>query len=152
MRTCFQQMISRRLFIGALMAGSLMAAAPASALTVTVKGLSNTRGEVVVCLWRADDEGFPNCAEGEPWKQQKTRADTPKVTFTDLPPGSYAVSMFHDEKGLGKPETNFVGMPTSAIGLANNPDIGPLNPPTFEKGKVVVPDVDTIEITAKYVF
>ena len=125
---------------------------PAMALDVTIKGLRNTAGDVVVCLWRAQDRGFPNCAKGRPWKTLKAPASKPTVTFADVPPGTYAVSMFHDEKRLGRPETNFLGMPKSGIGLANNPTFGPTSRPTFGRASVDVPDTKAISITAKYMF
>ncbi|MEM9355001.1 MAG: DUF2141 domain-containing protein [Pseudomonadota bacterium] len=125
---------------------------PASALDVSIKGLRNTQGDVVVCIWRTMDKGFPNCGTGSPWKKLSASAAEPRVTFKDLPPGVYAVSMLHDEKRIGKPATNLIGMPTSGVGLANNPSLGPTSPPTFKKGRVVVPDVKSITITAKYLF
>lgn len=125
---------------------------PAQALDVSVNGLRNTNGEVVVCVWRAEDNGFPNCATGSPWKKLSAPASQPRVVFGDLPPGTYAVSMFHDEKRSGKPETNFFGMPTSGVGLANNPSIGPMNRPTFEKARIMVPGTPAIAITTQYLF
>ena len=121
-------------------------------LEVSVNGLRNTQGNIVVCLWRANDQGFPNCAKGQPWKTLSAPASQPLVAFKNLPAGTYAVSMFHDEKLLGRPETNFMGMPLSGVGLANNPSIGPMSPPTFQKGRVDVPATRQLTITAKYLF
>ena len=136
--------------LGGLLATA--AASPADALEVSVTGLRNTQGDVVVCIWRSGDNGFPNCGTGSPWKKLTAPASNPRVTFDGLPGGTYAVSMFHDEKRTGKPATNLVGMPTSGVGLANNPSIGPLSPPTFEKGRVDVPATKAVSITAKYLF
>ncbi|MEO1204765.1 MAG: DUF2141 domain-containing protein [Pseudomonadota bacterium] len=136
-----------------LLAGLLVTShtIPADALDVTVNGLRNTQGDVVVCVWRAQDKGFPNCGTGRPWKKLAAPAANPSVAFGDIPPEAIAVSMFHDEQRTGKPQTNFLGMPTSGVGLANNPDIGPMNRPTFDKARVV-PGAKAIEITAKYLF
>ena len=144
-------MIRTCLFSAATIA-TVLYAPPAQALEVTVDGLRNARGDVVICIWRQQDEGFPNCAKGRPWKRLKAPATSPTVRFSDVPPGTYAVSMFHDEKRMGRPQTNFFGMPTSGVGLANNPRVGPTNRPTFDKAKVVVPDTKAIAITAKYLF
>ncbi|MEQ8823642.1 MAG: DUF2141 domain-containing protein [Filomicrobium sp.] len=137
-----------------LLAGVLSAAIamPAQALDVSIDGLRNTDGDVVVCVWRAQDQGFPNCAKSAPFRKLSAPAAVGKVTIEGLPPGTYAVTMFHDAKRQGKPETNFMGMPTSAVGLANNPDVGPMNRPTFDKARVVVPDTPAITINAKYIF
>lgn len=132
-------------------AGSAFAQSP-QALDVTVNGLRNTNGDIVVCVWRQDDKGFPNCGTGQPFKKLIAPATQPTVKFTDLPPGTYAVSMFHDEKRIGKPETNLVGMPRSGVGLANNPPLGLTSPPSFEKARVTLPDVKPVEITVRYLF
>ena len=124
----------------------------ALALDVAVTGLRNINGNVVVCVWRQEDKGFPNCGTGQPFKKQVVPATAPKVTFADLPPGTYAVSMFHDEKRLGKPETNLIGAPKSGVGLANNPKLGIMSPPTFDKGRISVPETKAITIETLYLF
>jgi len=144
--------LSPGLSLGTVSAAIALLTIPANALDVTVNGLRNARGDVVVCVWRKQDKGFPNCGAGRPFKKLVTAATQPKVSFLDLPDGAYAVSMFHDEKRSGKLETNLVGLPTSGVGLANNPSISPMSPPTFDKALVVVPAAKAIEITAKYLF
>ena len=124
----------------------------ARALDDTVIGLRNGDGDVVVCIWRRDDKGFPNCGTGQPFKKVTAPATSPKVSFGELPPGPYAVSMFHDEKRLGKPETNFVGAPKSGVGLTNNPKLGLTNLPTFEKGRIAVPETNAVTLETQYLF
>lgn len=143
---------SLSLSLGTVSAAMALLTLPAHALDVTVNGLRNAEGDVVVCVWRKEDKGFPNCGAGQPFKKLVAAAAQPKVSFVDLPAGVYAVSMFHDEKRSGKLETNLVGMPTSGVGLANNPSISPMSKPTFDKARVVVPDAKVIEIGAKYLF
>jgi len=126
--------------------------APALALDIAVSGLRNSNGDVVICIWRVQDKGFPNCGTGQPFKKLMVPATAPRVALTDLPAGEYAVSLFHDERKRGKPETNFLGIPTSGIGLANNPPFGPTNPPTFNKTRVVVPHTGAVDIKVKYLF
>jgi uncharacterized protein (DUF2141 family) len=135
----------------ALTAGVLFGFAPvAIALDVTVTGLKSAEGDIVVCVWRQTDESFPRCAAGQPFKKATAPASSPRVSFPNLPAGQYAVSMFHDPKRTGKLETNLIGMPTSALGLSNNPILSLTNRPTFEKGKIDVPEVKSIEIEAQY--
>ena len=78
------------------------------------------------------------------------RSRAPTVAFAGLPPGVYAVTMFHDERGTGAPEMNFLGMPKSGIGLSNNPVI--VGPPTFAKSRFAVPATTRITIEARYLF
>jgi uncharacterized protein (DUF2141 family) len=124
----------------------------ARALDVTVTGLRSSTGDVVVCIWRQGDKGFPNCGTGEPFKKVVAPATTPRVSFGELPSGPYAISMFHDEKRLGKPETNIVGAPKSGVGLTNNPKLGMTNLPTFEKGRIAVPETKSVTLETQYLF
>jgi uncharacterized protein (DUF2141 family) len=48
-----------------------------------------------------------------------------------LPPGRYAVSVYLDENGNRKLDTNWLGMPKEAVGVSNNPR-GRMGPPRFE--------------------
>ena len=42
------------------------------------------------------------------------------ITFSNLPPGTYAISCFHDVNGNGVLDTNFLGIPTEPYGFSNN--------------------------------
>ena len=42
------------------------------------------------------------------------------VVFENIPPGKYAVSMFLDENGNSKMDTNFMGIPKEQYGFSNN--------------------------------
>lgn len=125
---------------------------PALALDVSVTGLRNGDGNVVICVWRKQDRGFPNCGAGQPLKKLTIPATARGVDLNDLPPGEYAISLFHDEKKRGKLETNLFGIPTSGVGLANNPQFGPMSPPTFDKARVFLPNTQTLSIAVKYLF
>jgi uncharacterized protein (DUF2141 family) len=149
------EMLQPRAAIATVLAVALVmigAAQSVQALDVSVDGLKSNRGDVVVCVWKRSDAGFPNCAGARSHKKVVVSASVAKVSIPDLAPGEYAVSMFHDEERQGKPRTNFIGMPTSALGLSNNPDVGPLNRPTFGKARISVPQTKSIVIKAKYIF
>ena len=155
-----------RLLIGAAVLSALLGAgwlpdasaqAPASrasepaTVEVAITNLRSTRGKVWLCLWKEGaTAGFPSCDKGKPLASRSAPASAPRVAFTGLQPGAYAVTMFHDEKGTGAPEMNLLGMPTSGIGLSNNPVI--LGPPTFAKSRFVVPGTTRVTIETKYLF
>jgi hypothetical protein len=42
------------------------------------------------------------------------------VVFSNVQPGRYAAIAFHDENGNGKPDKNFLGVPTEPYGFSNN--------------------------------
>ena len=40
--------------------------------------------------------------------------------FNDIPPGTYAIAVFHDENANGKLDKNFLGIPCEGYGASNN--------------------------------
>jgi acyl-CoA reductase-like NAD-dependent aldehyde dehydrogenase/uncharacterized protein (DUF2141 family) len=51
---------------------------------------------------------------------------------TDLPPGTYAVSVYEDLNGNHKLDQNFIGIPSEPVGVSGNP-IGRFGPPRFDE-------------------
>lgn len=97
---------------------------------VEISELRNDKGQVLCAL-------FPS-AEGFPKKPDKaiarTKSDISKghaiCEFADIAPGTYAVSVFHDENSNGKLDTNFIGIPREGVGASNNAK-GHFGPPKF---------------------
>jgi uncharacterized protein (DUF2141 family) len=116
-------------------------------LDVTVSGIKNTRGALLVCLWK-DKTGFPTCGKSKSAVRLRSpvSGSTMKVTFRNVAPGSYAVSVEHDEDGDGKLKTNFIGMPKEGVGVSNNPG----GIPSFGKAQVRVNGNGAIAITIRY--
>lgn len=125
---------------------------PTSTLTVDVNGARNTKGKIGVLLFQGS-EGFPS----EPSKavrQQRININTgslsAEVTFKDLPDGTYAVSVLHDENDNGKMDKNFMGIPKEGYGASNNPRKR-MGPPGFDEAKFSVTQPhQTIEIKLIY--
>jgi uncharacterized protein (DUF2141 family) len=57
-------------------------------------------------------------------------------TFKDLPPGRYAVAVYHDSNNNGKLDT-ILFIPTESYGFSNNV-MGTFGPPDFEAASFVV--------------
>ena len=89
-------------------------------ITVTITGLRNTKGRILVSLFNSFD-GFPD----EPAKAFR-RAVLPAgkypavIEFADLPHDVYALAVLHDEDMNGKLTTSFWGYPKEGIGASNN--------------------------------
>src|SRR5687767_3597644 len=81
-----------------LLASPLAAkAAPAGRLEVSVGNLRNSSGQVRLCLTR-DPRYFPNCKQDPNGRSLSVPAGkAAALAFEDLPPGAYALSVFHDE-------------------------------------------------------
>ena len=50
----------------------------------------------------------------------KIRNKEARCTFEDIPPGTYALAVIHDEKMNGKLDTNWLGIPTEGYGFSKN--------------------------------
>jgi uncharacterized protein (DUF2141 family) len=87
---------------------------------VDVVGLRNNNGQVFCALY-ASVEGFPKDS------RKAIRRDTSSISgkkasceFLGIEPGTYAVSVFHDENSNGKLDTNFLGIPREGVGASND--------------------------------
>ena len=117
--------------ITATLATTLMASCFAADLTVEIKGLTSANGQVYIALYDKA-EGWMKGG----FKNVDTAAKKDRVTyeFKDLPAGEYAISLYHDENGNGKFDSNLVGMPIEPYGFSNDA-MGNFGPPTFEQAK-----------------
>ncbi|WP_053002227.1 DUF2141 domain-containing protein [Kordia jejudonensis] len=88
-------------------------------IKVNIKGIQSEKGQIVFMLFNKD-EGFPK-EVNKAYKKGyvKEFSDTASYTFKDLPHGTYAIVIFHDENGDGKIESNFFGMPKEPVGASN---------------------------------
>ena len=121
-------------------------------LTIRVTGARNTKGKIGVTLFQ-DGQGFPEDAS-KAIRQQSVEIDpdtlSAQVIFRDLPQGTFAVSVLHDENGNGKMDKNFVGIPKEGYGASNNPK-KKRRAPTFDEAKFSLKSTDqTIEIRLIY--
>lgn len=50
----------------------------------------------------------------------KIRKSQARCDFEDIPPGTYAIAVIHDENMNGKLETNWLGIPMEGYGFSND--------------------------------
>jgi uncharacterized protein (DUF2141 family) len=60
----------------------------------------------------------------------KIRHTQARCDFEDIPPGTYALAVIHDENSNGKLDTNWLGIPTEGYGFSNDAK-GMLGAPSF---------------------
>jgi len=118
-------------------------------LTVTVTGLK-VMGDLRVSLFDKAD-GFPGAYQKAfAWKSVKVTAQTMSVVFEQVPAGTYAVAVLHDENGNGKADTNFLGIPKEGVGISNNPKSS-FGPPSFKDGQFAFNGSEhTVTIAIRY--
>jgi len=88
---------------------------------LTILNIRNSTGTVACALFESPD-GFPteflrSATNVMIIKIRKTQA---RCDFEDIPPGTYAVAVIHDENMNGKLDTNWLGIPTEGYGFSND--------------------------------
>jgi uncharacterized protein (DUF2141 family) len=115
--------------------------APKTSLTVSLTGIRNDKGQVFIQLWTKPD-GFPKQGD-KVYKfvaidASKAVNGTVTTTFTDLAPGTYAVSTLHDENRNGKMDSNMLGIPKEGWAISNN-IVTHTHAPSFEQASFQIP-------------
>jgi uncharacterized protein (DUF2141 family) len=110
-------------------------------LTVKSAGFRNSEGEIMFVLYNKDgsipDEKYKNYLKKGISKIDKNGTAT--FTFTNLPDGSYAVNILHDENKNGKIDKKFLlPIPSEGIGFSNYESIRMSNRPNFSKASFLV--------------
>lgn len=122
--------------------------AQSSTLTITIEGLSNQKGKVLIGLYNKA-EGYSK--EGTAIKGGEVSAEGNQVsyTFDKLPEGDYAVSLYHDANSDNKLNTNMVGYPKENYGFSNNVFGAFGTVPDFSDAKVNLKEGESKNIVVK---
>ncbi len=101
-------------------------------INLTITNLRNDKGFVLVSLFK-DGVGYPDDAT-KAFKTAKVPIKDKKGSFlfSDLPTGTYAISILHDENNDQKMNKSFLGLPKEGYGFSNNA-IGAFGPPALKK-------------------
>nr|WKN35248.1 DUF2141 domain-containing protein [Tunicatimonas sp. TK19036] len=119
-------------------------------VVVTVIGLKNTQGNCNACLF-SNADAFPGeAAEAVACKKGAISGSNAEVIFENVPAGTFAVSVFHDENDDGELNTNFLGIPQEGYGASGNV-LPKMSAPSFEDNSFTVSDNDiALEIKLRY--
>lgn len=112
-------------------------------LEVKMTGFKNNIGVVKVGLYDAE-ANFLKAV----YKSIKSdiKDNTATVTFTNIPKGTYAVSVYHDENKNDVMDRNSFGIPSEDYGTSNGAT-GFMGPPKFEDAKFNLINNSKINIT-----
>lgn len=95
------------------------AAAAAAELRVRVEDVRSKSGQVRAALYDA-----PLLFPGEEGRFLEVAGPAAKgaveLVFTDVPPGTYAIAVFHDANGNGALDHNLYGVATEGYGFGND--------------------------------
>ena len=103
-------------------------------LNVPISGIQKPEGRILYSLFSSAD-GFPD----NPQKAYRSgfvnvTERTLSLNIASLPPGTYALSVIHDQNGDGRLNANLLGIPIEPLGFSNNV-MGAFGPPKFSKAR-----------------
>lgn len=112
-------------------------------LTVEVKEADSNEGKMLIAVYNNESDFLDKTYMG-------TKSDISNngcvVTFENIPEGTYAVSIFHDENDNDKLDSNFIGIPKEDYGCSNDAK-GFMGPPKWKDAKFELKSDKTITIT-----
>lgn len=127
-------LFTRRLPLAGLAALTLTLAAPfaaqAGTLTLNVSGIRNADG-IIRCGLFASAAGFREPGREISEATGKINAGRASCAFKAVPDGTYAVAVFHAERGERKMDIGLFGKPKHGVGFSRNPSIT-FGPPNFD--------------------
>lgn len=101
-----------------------------AALEVSVSGLRNMKGNVLVCV-TANPRFFPDCSKDpKSFRATVPARDSAQVSFRGIAQGTYAIALVHDENGNSKMDMA-IFLPKEGFGFSRNPAIV-TGPPKFK--------------------
>jgi uncharacterized protein (DUF2141 family) len=116
-------------------------------LTVTVSGLKPLKGELYISLHNRPQ--YFQVADSAMMKKKITvDQETELIRFDDVPKGTYAIAIYHDENLNGVMDVNDVGIPREGYGFSTKKNMP--GRPKFEQAAFDLGRNDTVEIKMIY--
>jgi len=100
-------------------------------ITVNVEDVNNAKGKVCVAVYDSQ-EGFLKFDRVVKKQAEKAQQGTTQVIISDLPEGTYALAVFHDENANDELDTNWIGIPKEAVGFSHA-KMKTFGPPKFDE-------------------
>lgn len=124
------------------------ASAPPPTVDVSVTGLRNTKGQILVCL-TTNPKAFPDCSKDKGSVRMAVKAaDAGDFAVRAPATGTYAIAVVHDENSNNKMDTA-IFLPKEGFGFSRNPTIT-VGPPSFKSASFAVAGDMRQSIRMKY--
>lgn len=118
-----------------------------SKLEVTVLNVKDTTGTIRVGIFKDENTFLKDAFIGKVIRAGKGEVN---VVFENVPDGTYALSVIHDENKNGELDSNLIGIPREGFGFSNDA-MGTFGPPSFEKsGFVLKKEARKMKVTMRY--
>lgn len=141
------QTLFRTLFVLALM---ISHSVWAETLTLKIGHLRSLKGNLMVYLWNNPDAYLmKDSADSRVILDLEKSENKPvdgliQVKIDDLPPGAYAMMLYHDENKSYDFDQNFVGIPMEGFAFGNNA-LPKLGAPKFQEAAINLGQTDVVQ-------
>lgn len=124
------------------------ASAPPPSIDVSLTGLRNAKGQVLVCL-TTNPKAFPDCSKDKASVRLAVKAgDAAHFKVAAPATGTYAIAVVHDENSNNKMDLA-IFLPKEGFGFSRNPTIT-VGAPSFKSASFVVSGDTAQAIKMKY--
>jgi uncharacterized protein (DUF2141 family) len=106
-------------------------------LEIKITNIENGSGTLYIAILDSAEDWLKSDSESKPFRdatQTVSSTDDLLVSIGNLPPGKYAISLFHDLDGDAEMDTNFVGYPKEPFGFSA--PMGTFGPPKFDEAAI----------------
>jgi uncharacterized protein (DUF2141 family) len=119
-------------------------------ITVTMVGFRNDKGSMRISLF-GSKKGFPgDHTRAVRSGSGRIQGGKASFSFADVPHGTYAIAVLHDENGNGKMDTNAIGIPKEGGGASKDAKAR-FGPPKYDESKFVLRDAQLgLRINIRY--
>jgi uncharacterized protein (DUF2141 family) len=100
-------------------------------LSIKVEGVKSSDGEIMVAIYK-EAHGFLKLEKMYKGESTKANKGVTHVAIHDLPDGTYAAALFHDQNGNHNLDTNWMGIPKEDIGFSMA-KMKTFGPPSFQE-------------------
>jgi len=118
-------------------------------IEVRINGIENNDGTILIGLYN-EGEKFPDFDMSYAGAAPEANKMGTTYTFTEIPAGTYAIAVWHDEDEDKTLDKNILGIPRENYGFSNNA-FGTFGPPDFDDAafEVVRDEKTELVITLK---
>jgi uncharacterized protein (DUF2141 family) len=106
-------------------------------LEIKITNIETGSGTIYIAILDSPEDWLKSDAGSKPFRditQTVTSTDDLLVRVDGLPPGKYALSLFHDLDGDAEMDTNLIGFPKEPFGFSA--PMGKFGPPKFEDAAI----------------
>ena len=126
------------------------AQSPLATVTVKIAGFRGVEGQALIALYDSE-QSWLEVPKAVQVVRAKITGAAMTIELKDVKPGTYAVSVIHDENKNNELDMRWLPWPKPKEGVAvsNDPD-NKAGPPKWETAKFVVTENTTVKATLKY--